>query len=208
MKCPICGVDNDRVIDSRASHDGAAIRRRRECLGCQARYNTYERIDDPIRCPFCHDDSNRVLETEISEGGFAVRRQRECLACRRQFATFERSEERALKVVKKDGTRAPFERQKIRQGLEKACWKRPISDEQIEVVVAAVENEIHSQSQAEVSTSHLGELVMQHLRKLDQVAFVRFASVYRQFQDVQDFVDELDEIMAEPPAATPPGRTD
>jgi len=198
MKCPKCGVDNDRVIDSRASHDGVAIRRRRECLACQARYNTFERVDDPIRCPVCHDENNRLLDVEIGEGGFAVRRSRECLACRRQFATFERSEERTIKVIKKDGTRAPFERQRIRQGLEKACWKRPISDEQIEAVVSAVENDVYSRSQVEVPTSYLGELVMQHLRKLDQVAFVRFASVYRQFQDVQDFVDELDEIMAKP----------
>jgi transcriptional repressor NrdR len=194
MKCPICGIDNDKVIDSRASQDGNAIRRRRECLACQGRYNTYERIDDPIKCPFCHDDGNRVVETEMSEGGFAVRRHRECLACRRQYTTFERSEERSIKVVKKDGTRAPFDRQKIRQGLEKACWKRPISDGQIEGIVVAIESELHASSEPEVATTTLGELVMQHLRKLDQVAFVRFASVYREFKDVQDFVDELDEM--------------
>jgi transcriptional repressor NrdR len=194
MKCPICGVDNDKVIDSRASQDGNAIRRRRECLACQGRYNTYERVDDPIKCPFCHDDANRVVETEISEGGFAVRRHRECLACRRQYTTFERSEERSIKVVKKDGTRAPFDRQKIRQGLEKACWKRPISDGQIEEIVVAIESELHASSEPEVATTTLGELAMQHLRKLDQVAFVRFASVYREFKDVQDFVDELDEM--------------
>jgi len=206
MKCPSCGVDNDRVIDSRASQDGFAIRRRRECLACQARYNTYERVDAPIKCPFCHADSNRVAETEISEGGFAVRRHRECLSCRRQYTTFERSEERSIKVIKKDGSRAPFDRQKIRQGLEKACWKRPISDEQIEAIVVAVEDEVHARSEPEVPTSFLGELVMEHLRKLDQVAFVRFASVYRQFQDVQDFVDELDEIMAKPTSPGGPRR--
>jgi transcriptional repressor NrdR len=207
MKCPICGIDNDRVIDSRASHDGVAIRRRRECLGCQARYNTFERVDDPMRCPFCHNENNRVLETETGEGGFAVRRQRECLSCRRQYATFERSEERTIKVVKKDGTRAPFDRQKIRQGLEKACWKRPISDEQIEAIVVAVENDVHSRAEPEAETTYLGELVMQHLRKLDQVAFVRFASVYRQFQDVQDFVDELDEMLAKGNTPSGPGQS-
>jgi len=203
MKCPACGVDNDRVIDSRASQDGFAIRRRRECLACQARYNTYERLDDPMKCPFCHEDSNRIVETVVNEGGFAIRRHRECMACRRQYTTFERSEERTIKVIKKDGSRVPFERQKIRQGLEKACWKRPIGDEQIEAIVAAIENEVHSRFAAEVESSHLGELVMQHLRKLDQVAFVRFASVYRQFQDVQDFVDELEPMLAEtkPPQA-------
>jgi transcriptional repressor NrdR len=206
MKCPSCGVDNDRVIDSRASQDGFAIRRRRECLACQARYNTYERVDEAIKCPFCHEDTNRVVSTEIGEGGFAVRRHRECLSCRRQYTTFERSEERTIKVIKKDGTRAPFDRQKIRQGLEKACWKRPISDEQIEAIVVAVENEVHSRAEPEVPTSELGEMVMEHLRRLDQVAFVRFASVYRQFQDVQDFVDELDEIMAKPPSPAGPAK--
>jgi transcriptional repressor NrdR len=204
MKCPSCGVDNDRVIDSRASHDGFAIRRRRECLACQTRYNTYERVDEAMRCPFCHDDSNRVVETDPGEGGFAVRRLRECLSCRRQYTTFERSEERTIKVIKKDGTRAPFDRQKIRQGLEKACWKRPVSDEQIEGVIAAIETDIHSRPQGEVETSYLGELAMQHLRKLDQVAYVRFASVYRQFQDVQDFVDELDEMLEK---TDTPGRS-
>jgi transcriptional repressor NrdR len=205
MKCPNCGIDNDRVIDSRASHDGFAIRRRRECLGCQTRYNTYERVDESIRCPFCHEENNRLVEMEMGEGGFAVRRHRECLSCRRQYTTFERSEERLIKVVKKDGTRAPFDRQKIRQGLEKACWKRPIRDEQLEAIVTAIETDVHSRAEPEVPTSYLGELVMQHLRKLDQVAFVRFASVYRQFQDVQDFVDELDEMMARPgPSSDPP----
>lgn len=196
MKCPHCGIDNDRVIDSRTSQDGLAIRRRRECLGCQTRYNTFERVDEAIRCPFCHEDANRALETVIAESGFAVRRQRECLSCRRQYTTLERSEQRTLKVIKKDGSRLPFDRQKIRQGLERACWKRPVSDEQIEAVVAAVEEDVHSRAEPEVETSYVGELVMQHLRKLDQVAFVRFASVYRRFQDVQDFVDELDEILA------------
>ena len=125
MICPQCGIDNDRVIDSRASHDGAAIRRRRECLGCQLRYNTYERIDDPIKCPFCHDSSNRLMEAREAESGYAVQRRRECLNCRREFSTCERSEEHSIKVIKKDGIRAPFDRRKIKQGLERACWKRP-----------------------------------------------------------------------------------
>jgi len=202
MKCPKCGLDNDKVIDSRASHDGFAIRRRRECLGCQTRYNTYERLDDLIRCPFCHEDGNRVVETTVDEGGFAVRRHRECHACRRQYTTFERSEERAIKVVKKDGNRAPFDRQKLRQGLEKACWKRPISDDQIEGIISAIEDDVRAKFPTEVPTSHLGELAMQHLRRLDEVAFVRFASVYRHFKDVRDFALELEPILAE---SRPPG---
>ncbi len=197
MKCPQCGADNDRVIDSRASHDGYAIRRRRECLACQGRYNTFERVDDPMRCPFCHEDSNRVLEALAGEGGFSIRRRRECLVCRRQYITFERSEERSIKVIKKGGVRVPFDRQKIKGGLEKACWKRPISDEQIDEIVSAIESEVHAKFDAEVETATLGELVMQHLRTLDQVAYVRFASVYRRFKDVHDFVDELEPMLAE-----------
>lgn len=195
MRCPNCGVDHDRVIDSRASQDGFAIRRRRECLACQLRYNTYERLDDLIKCPVCGAEGNRLVETAACEGGFAVRRCRECLDCRLQYTTFERSEQRQLKVVKKDGARMPFERQKIKQGLEKACWKRPISDEQIEDVVTAIETDALAKFKGEVDSSYLGEQVMQHLRHLDQVAFVRFASVYRRFEDVQDFVDELQPML-------------
>lgn len=197
MKCPQCGIDNDRVIDSRASQDGYAIRRRRECLGCLLRYNTYERLDDPIKCPYCHDPSNRVVQSAVGEGGFAVHRRRECLSCRREYTTLERSEARTIKVVKRDGARAPFDRQKIRQGLEKACWKRPISDQQIESIVSSIETAVHAKFESEIDTAYLGELVMQHLRELDQVAFVRFASVYRRFEDVRDFVDELQPILDE-----------
>jgi transcriptional repressor NrdR len=197
MKCPQCGFDNDRVIDSRAGQDGAAIRRRRECLHCQARYSTFERVDDPIRCPYCHEENNRVAEFSTVEGGFAFRRERECLTCRRNFVTFERSEERAIKVIKKDGTRSPFDRHKIKVGLEKACWKRPISDQQLEDVITAIESDVRENYRAEVPSSYLGELVMKQLRTLDQVAFVRFASVYREFKDVRDFVEELEPMLEE-----------
>jgi transcriptional repressor NrdR len=197
MKCPQCGFDNDRVIDSRASQDGAAIRRRRECLHCQARYSTYERVDEAIRCPFCHEENNRVVEGTGAEGGFVFRRERECLTCRRSFVTFERCEERAIKVVKKDGTRAPFDRHKLKVGLEKACWKRPVSDQQLEDVVNAIETNVREHYPTEVPSSYLGELMMQQLRSLDQVAFVRFASVYREFKDVRDFVEELQPMLGE-----------
>jgi transcriptional repressor NrdR len=195
MRCPECGNDNDRVVDSRASHDGAAIRRRRVCNVCHARYNTYERLDDPIRCPFCHEDSNRLIESDIAEGGFGVRRRRECANCRRPFLTLERSEQTALKVVKKDGSRHPFERERILHGLEKACWKRPISADQIEAIVSAIEADVYSKFDREVESSYLGELVMQQLRRLDQVAYVRFASVYREFKDARDFVEELEPML-------------
>lgn len=150
-----------------------------------------------MRCPFCRVDNDRVIDSRASQDGFAIRRRRECLACKRRYTTYEKLEEPALKVVKKDGLRMPFERDKIKRGLEKACYKRPVSDEQIEALVSAIENDVLAEADSEVETRRLGELVMQRLRDLDQVAYVRFASVYREFKDVQDFVDELGPILAE-----------
>lgn len=148
-----------------------------------------------MKCPFCRVDNDRVTDSRASEDGFAIRRRRECVHCRRRYTTYERIEEQAIKVVKKDGVRVPFERDKIKRGLQKACWKRPISDEQIEAVVTVVEAEIFANFENEVDSRYLGELVMQHLRKLDQVAYVRFASVYREFEDVRDFVEELQPML-------------
>ena len=150
-----------------------------------------------MKCPFCRVDQDRVLDTRGSQDGYAIRRRRECLHCKRRYTTYEQIEELGLKVVKKDGVRVPFDREKIRVGLEKACWKRPISSEQIEAIVSAVENQIYTDFESEVDSQALGELVMQHLRLLDQVAFVRFASVYREFKDVRDFVEELEPMLEE-----------
>ncbi len=150
-----------------------------------------------MQCPYCRIDNDRVIDSRASDEGFAIRRRRECLGCKRRFTTYERVEEPAIKVIKKDGIRVPFAREKIKQGLAKACWKRPVSDEQIEAIVAEVESDVYANFDTEVSTRYLGELVMKHLRALDQVAFVRFASVYREFKDVRDFVDELQPILAE-----------
>lgn len=144
-----------------------------------------------MKCPRCHQDNDRVLDTRASEDGTAIRRRRECLACHYRFTTYERVERMRIRVIKKDGSRVPFDRDKIRLGLEKACWKRKISDAQIEAVVADVENYVESRFDTEVESRLLGELVMERLRTLDQVAYVRFASVYRQFEDVHDFVEEL-----------------
>jgi transcriptional repressor NrdR len=144
-----------------------------------------------MRCPFCRLDNDRVIDSRASEDGFAIRRRRECLNCKRRYTTYERLEEMAIKVVKKHGEREPFSREKIRAGLAKACWKRPISDEQIDTVIAQVESEIYANFETEVESPYLGELVMRYLGELDQVAYVRFASVYREFKDVRDFVDEL-----------------
>jgi transcriptional repressor NrdR len=148
-----------------------------------------------MKCPYCRVDNDRVTDSRASEDGFAIRRRRECVHCRRRYTTYERIEEQAIKVVKKDGVRLPFERDKIKRGLEKACWKRPISDEKIESVVSAIEVEVYANFDNEVESRYLGELAMQHLRQLDQVAYVRFASVYRDFADVRDFVEELQPML-------------
>ncbi|MEX2187188.1 MAG: transcriptional regulator NrdR [Pirellulales bacterium] len=150
-----------------------------------------------MRCPYCHVDNDRVIDSRASQEGYAIRRRRECLACKRRYTTYENIEDLAIKVVKKDGSRVPLDREKIRRGLEKACWKRPVSDEQIEAVVAAVEHEVFTAYEHEVESRSLGDLVMKHLRDLDQVAFVRFASVYREFKDVSDFAQELQQMLAE-----------
>ncbi|MFZ5832941.1 MAG: transcriptional regulator NrdR [Planctomycetota bacterium] len=144
-----------------------------------------------MKCPSCHSDNDRVLDSRSSEDGFAIRRRRECLGCRRRYTTYERIERTAVKIIKKDGTREPFDREKIKDGLEKACWKRPIRDAQLEEIITTVENELETNYETEVESRQVGELVMQRLRDLDQVAYVRFASVYRQFEDVHDFVSEL-----------------
>jgi transcriptional repressor NrdR len=150
-----------------------------------------------MRCPFCRIDNDRVIDSRATNDGFSIRRRRECLHCKRRFTTSERVEEMNLKVVKRKGVREPFSREKVRLGIEKACWKRPISDEQIDAAVARVETEIVAQYENELTSTELGELVMKELARLDQVAYVRFASVYRQFKDVQDFVQELQPMLRE-----------
>jgi transcriptional repressor NrdR len=148
-----------------------------------------------MRCPFCQQDDDRVLDSRSSTDGYSIRRRRECLNCERRYTTYERLEELSIRVIKKDGIREPFCRDKIRQGIVKACWKRPVSTEDIESLISEIESEIYTQSNNEISASKIGEIVMIALGNLDQVAFVRFASVYREFKDVRDFVDELQPIL-------------
>jgi transcriptional repressor NrdR len=165
-----------------------------------------------MKCPYCGADNDRVIDSRSSQEGFATRRRRECLGCKRRYTTYERLEELQTRIVKKDGGREPFDPEKIRRGLEKACWKRPVSSEVIEQLVAAVEAEIFDGLEPEIESREVGELVMCKLRSVDQVAYVRFASVYREFKDVADFVDELQPILrerrqaAQKPAATPAGH--
>ncbi len=151
-----------------------------------------------MRCPFCGADHDRVADSRASDDGEAIRRRRECLACHQRFTTYERIERVILKVVKKGGGRVPFDRNRLKQGLERACWKRPVTDSQLEEIVADVENLIETRFDGEVESHFLGELAMRHLRELDQVAYVRFASVYREFKDVHDFIDELRPMLADP----------
>ncbi|MBI2824206.1 MAG: transcriptional repressor NrdR [Planctomycetia bacterium] len=151
-----------------------------------------------MKCPFCRVDNDRVTDSRASEDGFSIRRRRECAQCGRRYTTYERIEEPVMKVVKKDGSRVPYEREKLKRGLEKACWKRPISDEQIEGVLSVIEEDMYANFDNEVPSRYLGEQAMQHLRQLDQVAYVRFASVYRQFEHVRDFVEELQPMLEKP----------
>jgi len=147
-----------------------------------------------MRCPFCQVDNDKVIDSRACEDNFAIRRRRVCMHCSKRYTTYERLEDLTIKVVKKNGVREPFSREKIRSGLRNACWKRPVSDEQIDAIVDAVANKVHTQVEDEVDTRELGEMVMNKLRSLDQVAYVRFASVYRQFKDAQDFVSEVSEL--------------
>lgn len=150
-----------------------------------------------MKCPFCHVDNDRVIDSRASNDGYTIRRRRECTHCHRRYTTYERIEEPQIKVVKKDGNCVPFEREKIRQGLERACWKRPVNSEQIEAIIAKVEADIRASYDTEVPTSALGSIVMHELRQVDPVAYVRFASVYRDFTDARDFVQEIGPMLEE-----------
>ena len=147
-----------------------------------------------VRCPFCRHDETKVIDSRNSQD-FSIRRRRECLGCEKRFTTYERMEESPVRVIKKDGTRVPFDRNRIRSGVEKACYKRPISPEQIDQLTGKVESLIYEDGEREVPTRRIGEFVFSALRDLDHVAFVRFASVYREFQDVHDFVEELQPML-------------
>ena len=150
-----------------------------------------------MRCPFCRNDHDKVIDSRSADDGFSIRRRRECLACERRYTTYERLEALDFKVVKKDGVREPFDAEKLRQGISKACWKRPVSSDQIEGIVSAVQTRLYGKFEKEVDSSQLGELIMDELRKVDQVAYIRFASVYRAFTDAKDFVEEVVPMLRE-----------
>lgn len=147
-----------------------------------------------MRCPYCLNMDSKVLDSRQTEEGASIRRRRECTACGKRFTTYERVDEVPLMVVKKDGRREPFARSKILNGILRACEKRPISLQTIEKMVDKIEKQIRSNLDQEVSSGAIGELVMEHLRELDDVAYVRFASVYRQFKDVDRFIEEVEQL--------------
>jgi len=151
-----------------------------------------------MRCPFCNaeKESLKVIDSRTCEGGRAIRRRRECLNCDKRFTTYERIEENSkLAVIKKDGRRVPWDRLKVLRGLERACFKRVVSDEQMHGIVDQVEEEIFKTFDREVPANHIGELVAEKLRRVDQVAYVRFASVYRQFKTLEELVEEARAVL-------------
>lgn len=148
-----------------------------------------------MRCPNCQRNGSRVLDSRQVHDGQSIRRRRECETCHRRFTTFETVEEMPLVVVKKEGTREEFSREKVLRGLIRACEKRPVPLEVLEDIVGDVENEIRGDGQSEVKSTDIGELVMNHLADVDDVAYVRFASVYRQFKDINVFIQELKELL-------------
>lgn len=150
-----------------------------------------------MKCPFCDDLEDKVVDSRLAREGQVIRRRRECLSCKRRYTTYERIEETQPAVVKKDGRREPYDRQKIVAGLKKACEKRPIRTHDIEAVTDKIEKRIQERGETEVSSRVIGEEIMRELRDLDQVAYVRFASVYRDFKDIDQFMDELTTLARE-----------
>jgi transcriptional repressor NrdR len=148
-----------------------------------------------VKCPFCAHLEDKVVDSRTGRGGEAIRRRRECLECHRRFTTYEQVEEILPVIEKKDGRREPFDRTKILVGIQKACQKRPVSLQRIEEVVREIENELLGLGEKEVPSSWVGQKIMDGLRDLDDVAYVRFASVYRQFKDISEFMNELNGLL-------------
>jgi len=151
-----------------------------------------------VRCPFCKENQDRVVDSRSSDSGRVIRRRRQCLACKRRFTTYEKiGESFKLYVVKKDNSRVPYDRDKVLAGLQKACYKREVSAEQVQQIADRVEEDIFRSFDKEVSSSFIGESVMRHLRGVDKVAYIRFASVYRDFKDADELIDEVSQVIQE-----------
>lgn len=148
-----------------------------------------------MRCPYCTDLENKVIDSRLSKDGRTIRRRRECLKCERRFTTYEKLEEVLPMVVKKDGRREPFNRDKIIEGIKKACQKRPVSITKIDEFADSIEFHFQELGKKEVESAEIGEMVISNLKEWDEVAYVRFASVYRQFRDINEFMNELEGIL-------------
>ena len=148
-----------------------------------------------MRCPFCSHPESKVIDSRPAEEGASIRRRRECLACRKRFTTYETMECLPLVVVKKDGSRQSFDRNKVMAGLIRACEKRPVPFSTLEAMVGEIEQVLQNQMEREISSAQIGELVMERLKKIDDVSYVRFASVYRQFKDINTFISELSKLL-------------
>ena len=147
-----------------------------------------------MKCKYCGFEDSKVIDSRLSEDGCSVRRRRECLKCGKRFNTFEEYETIPVLVIKSNGDRQPFDKEKIRKGIIKACEKRPVTFTQIEEMVGLVEREVYNTLEPEIMSKKIGELVMQHLKEVDEVAYIRFASVYRQFKDVGNFIELLEDF--------------
>jgi transcriptional repressor NrdR len=148
-----------------------------------------------MKCPYCQLDNDKVIDSRSGEDGFVIRRRRMCVSCEKRFTTYERVAELEIRVVKKDGSREPFRPEKIRQGLERACWKRPIPTDEVEHVITEIIQGVYMNGKSEIGSQAIGEMVMEKLIELDDVAYIRFASVYRQFRDIHDFFEEVRPIL-------------
>jgi transcriptional repressor NrdR len=148
-----------------------------------------------MRCPFCEHPDTRVIDSRPTEEGHAIRRRRECDGCNKRFTTYEKVEEMIFMVIKKDGSREAFDRGKVLNGIIKACEKRPVPIADIEKIVDDIERGLNNMMEKEVESKLIGEVIMEHLKDLDEVAYVRFASVYRQFKDVNTFVAEIEKLL-------------
>lgn len=150
-----------------------------------------------MKCPFCGDLEDKVIDSRVSHDGGAIRRRRECVGCTRRFTTYERVEEALPLVLKKDGRREPFDRQKLLAGLQRACVKRPVTSDHLDQIVGETEKRLQESGEKEVPSTAIGAMVMERLQAVDDVAYVRFASVYRDFHDVTEFMNELSRLLQE-----------
>lgn len=147
-----------------------------------------------LKCPFCGNEETKVLDSRPAGNGNSVRRRRECLKCDSRFTTYERFEENRIRIIKKEGKRELYDREKIKDGLIKACEKRPVTSEQIEEIVEGIEDEIRRVGKAEIPSTEIGDKIMNRLKQIDHVSYVRFASVYKEFRDVDSFLEAIKEL--------------